>query len=117
MNRPGTIRYTLSMSNVGAVLQSASLATPRDPPLRGEIVRVEVTKAAGPATTVSFQLTENVSGSIRAQWLTESFPAVKQPLPAPYEVAAPADLRFEALTDDGGATTNLDIVVEIRGPF
>ena len=119
MNRPTVIGYTTTYTALGVAAVASSL-TGRGAEglwLRGEVLRIIITKTAGPATTVSFQIKDSVSGDVLLEYLLEPLDMRVQPLPVPYEVAAGANLQIEAWTDDGTTLTDLSVIVDIKGPF
>ena len=117
MNQPGTHRYTAAFSGVGLGPTSLTLTGPVGPFAKGDILRVEAQKTAGPATEVTFRFKEDAgAGRVVLEFTSESFPVSKQPLPAPYEGSAPTDLVLEIETDDGTNSTDIDFQVDIKGP-
>ena len=114
MNTTGIIRYTASPSSLGTSFTSVALSGAVGPFRRGKITRVTVEKTAGPGTTVSIRFREGVAGRIRLEYTAETLDADKQPLPASYDTS---NLVMEVATDDGTNATDLDIFVDIEGPY
>lgn len=120
MNVQGTVRYTASPSGLGSGPTTVSFTGPVGAPgpfLRGKIQRVVVRKTAGPATQATFRFREGAGGNIRLEFVNVELDVDKQPLPVTYEVSAPANLVLEIETDDGTSSTNLNVFVDIEGPY
>lgn len=120
MNVQGTIRYTASPTGLGLGPTTVAFTGPAGAPgpfLRGKIRRVTIEKTAGPATTVTFRFREGVGGRIRLEFTAVALDADEQTLDTTYEVSAPANLVLEVETDDGTNATDLDIFVDIEGPY
>lgn len=120
MNVQGTIRYTASPSGLGTGPTTVAFTGPAGAPgpfVRGKIRRVTINKTAGPATLVTFRFREGVAGTIRLEFQNEALDVDKQPLDVTYEVDDPPDLVLEVETDDGTNATDLDIFVDIEGPY
>jgi hypothetical protein len=120
MNTRGTTRYTASPTGLGTGPTTVPFTGPAGVPgpfIRGRLLRVQMTKDAGPGTTVTFRFREGVGGDIRLEFTTEPLPIDKQPLEVTYEVSTPANLVLEVETDDGTNSTDLTIEVDIEGPY
>ena len=123
MNGPGTHRYSTTALLVGTTPVVVSVEAQLDPalgypPIRGDIISVEIEQTGGPGSTVTTQIKEGAGGALRFA-TTDSLPGpnlVPAQPPMHYQVSAAGDLVIELTTDDAGNTDTIVVTVEIEGP-
>jgi hypothetical protein len=111
-------RSVKTQNNVGLanIAVDFSASTPTPPTKKGYYREIRITKLAGPGTTASFNVYEGTAGVrlLKAQGLV-AFPVSVVNDHIYYETPGLQNFTVEVATNDGAATTNVQIEVTTGG--